>query len=343
MKTQNLKNTSRSGKISKAAAIIMSMALALTGCASSQAADQASTENEKITIGITQIVDHPSLNAARDGFVKRLSELGIDAEIVNQDAQGDIANAQMIAEKFVSDKVDMILSIATPTSQAAQNASQGSEIPVIFTAVSDPEFSGLVENPKAPEANITGVTDEVTAENLKEMFEMLKQLKPDIKTVGIVFNTGESNSQVQIENVEKAASEFGIQVETVGIAAITDINQALESVSKKAEAMVLINDNMVASSMELVAKLAKEKALITISGDSSHVDSGALMSVGISYFDLGRQAADMANKILTQKTPINQIPVESSNSFTKKVNKTTLKALGLNEKDAAFTDAEFTE
>ncbi|MGB5822741.1 MAG: ABC transporter substrate-binding protein [Proteocatella sp.] len=342
MKTLNVKNISKMGKISRVTAIITSMALALTGC-SSQATDQTPPENEKITIGITQIVDHPALNAARDGFIERLSELGIDADINMQDAQGDIANAQMIAEKFVSDEADLILSIATPTSQAAQNATKGSDIPVIFTAVTDPKFSGLVENPQAPEANITGVTDEVSAQNLKAMFEMLKQLKPGIQTVGIVFNTGESNSQVQIENVEKIAAEFGIKVEKVGIAAITDINQALESVAKKSEAMVLINDNMVASSMELVAKIAKEKGLITISGDSSHVDSGALMSVGISYFDLGRQAADMAGRILKEKTPINQIPVESSTTFSKKVNKTTLKALGMDETNEAFKDAEFAE
>lgn len=342
MKTLKARNITKMGKLTKLTAIITSMAIILTGC-SSQEAVQAPAENEKFTIGITQIVDHPALNAARDGFIERLSELGIDADITAQDAQGDIANAQMIAEKFASDKVDLILSIATPTSQAAQNATKGSDIPVIFTAVSDPKFSGLVENVEAPEANITGVTDAVSEQNRKAMFEILKQLKPGIKTVGLVFNTGESNSQVQIEAVEKAAAEAGITVEKVGIAAITDINQALESVAKKSEAMILINDNMVASSMELVAKIAKEKGLITISGDSSHVDSGALISIGISYFDLGRQAADMAAKVLNEKTPINQMPVESSTNFIKKVNKTTMTALGFDENNEAFQDAEFTE
>ncbi|MGL5255841.1 MAG: ABC transporter substrate-binding protein, partial [Proteocatella sp.] len=312
-------------KLSKAIAILTTLALTLTGCSSnaSETASENTTEGAKFKIGITQIVDHPALNAARDGFTERLKELGIEADISMQDAQGDIANSQMIAEKFVSDKSDLILSIATPTSQAAQNATKDSKTPVIFTAVSDPVFSGLVENREAPEANITGVTDEISEENMTQMFEMLKALKPEINTVGIVFNTGESNSQVQIEKIEKVAASHNIKIEKVGIAAISDINQALESVSKKSQALMLINDNMVASSMELVANLAKEKGLITISGDSSHVDSGALVSVGISYKELGRQAADMAAKILKDKTPINEIPVESSNVFIKKVNKTT--------------------
>ncbi len=333
-------------KLSKAIAIFTIGALMLTGCssnASENSSNESSAETTKLKIGITQIVDHPALNAARDGFIERLKELGVDADITAQDAQGDIANAQMIAEKFVSDKSDLILSIATPTSQAAQNATKDSKTPVIFTAVSDPVFSGLVANKETPEANVTGVTDEVSPENLKQIFEMLKMLKPDINTVGIVFNTGESNSQVQIEKIEKIALEQNIKIEKVGIAAISDINQALESVSKKSQALMLINDNMVASSMELVSSLAKEKGLITVSGDSSHVDSGALVSVGISYKELGRQSADMAVKILKDKTPINEIPVESSNVFIKKVNKTTLKALGLDENHKAFEGAEIVE
>lgn len=330
-------------KLSKAIAIFTAGVLTLTGCGSSKSEEAASTENAKLKIGITQIVDHPALNDARDGFIERLKELGIDADITAQDAQGDVANAQMIAEKFVSDKSDLILSIATPTSQAAQNATKESKTPVIFTAVSDPVFSGLVSNKETPEANVTGVTDEVSPENLKQIFEMLKMLNPEIDTVGIVFNTGESNSQIQIEKIEKIALEQNIKIEKVGIAAISDINQALESVSRKSQALMLINDNMVASSMELVSKIAKEKGLITVSGDSSHVDSGALMSVGISYKELGRQAADMAVRILNEKTPINEIPVESSNVFIKKVNKTTLKALGLDENHKAFEGAEIVE
>ena len=341
-KSQSTKALKR-GRLAKAAAAILSMTLLLAGCSQAQDTQTSESQDEKLKIGITQIIDHPALNASRDGFVQRLEELGIDAEISMQDAQGDIANAQMIAEKFVSDDSDLILSIATPTSQAAQTATKGKDIPVIFTAVSDPVFSGLLQNADAPEANITGVTDAVSIENRRAMFEILKELNPDIKSVGIVFNTGESNSQVQIEDIEKVAAEFGITVEKTGIAAITEINQALESVAKKSDALMLINDNMIASSMELIASTAKEKGIITISGDSSHVDSGALISVGISYFDLGVQAADMAKQILVDGTEISQIPVKSSSNFIKKVNTETMAALGLDKDNKAFGDAQFTE
>ncbi|WP_051188471.1 ABC transporter substrate-binding protein [Proteocatella sphenisci] len=330
-------------KSMKALAVIISMTLVLAGCSQGESKGEPAPEAKKLKIGITQIIDHPALNASRDGFVQRLEELGIEADISMQDAQGDIANAQMIAEKFASDDVDLILSIATPTSQAAQNATKEAAIPVIFTAVSDPVFSGLLNNPEAPEANLTGVTDEISLENRRAMFEILKELNPEMKSVGVVFNTGESNSQVQIEDIEKVAAEFDIKVEKVGIAGITDINQALESLAKKSDAMMLINDNMIASSMELIAKTAKEKGIITISGDSSHVDSGALISVGISYFDLGVQAADMAKLILVEGTEISKIPVQSSKDFIKKVNTDTLNALGLDKNTKAFKDAEFTE
>lgn len=316
----------------------------LTGCslntsAESQESDDTSA-SEKYKIGITQIVDHPALNESRDGFIERLNELGIDAEISLQDAQGDIANAQMIAEKLVSDKSDLILSIATPTSQAVQNATKNSDIPVIFTAVSDPVFSGLVINKENPEANITGVTDEVSQDNLKEIIESLKSLNPDIKSIGIVYSTSESNSQVQVQNVRQVASDMDIEIEAIGIASINDIHQALESVSRKSQALILINDNMIASSMELVSKVALEKGLITISAVSSFVEDGSLMSVGISYKELGRQSADMAYKVLKENIQIAEIPVESSNTFIKKVNLSTLKALGLDENHKAFEGAE---
>ena len=315
----------------------------LTGCSlntSAESQESDTSANEKYKIGITQIVDHPALNESRDGFIERLNELGIDAEISLQDAQGDIANAQMIAEKLVSDKSDLILSIATPTSQAVQNATKNSDIPVIFTAVSDPVFSGLVINKENPEANITGVTDEVSQDNLKEIIEALKSLNPDIKSIGIVYSTSESNSQVQVQNVRQVASDMDIEIEAVGIASINDIHQALESVSRKSQALILINDNMIASSMELVSKVAMEKGLITISAVSSFVEDGSLMSVGISYKELGRQSADMAYKVLKEKIQIAEIPVESSNTFIKKVNLSTLKALGLDENHKAFEGAE---
>ncbi|MBP2027294.1 putative ABC transport system substrate-binding protein [Acetoanaerobium pronyense] len=315
----------------------------LTGCSLNTSAESQESDtyaNEKYKIGITQIVDHPALNESRDGFIERLNELGIDAEISLQDAQGDIANAQMIAEKLVSDKSDLILSIATPTSQAVQNATKNSDIPVIFTAVSDPVFSGLVINKENPEANITGVTDEVSHDNLKEIIEALKSLNPDIKSIGIIYSTSESNSQVQVQNVRQVASDMNIEIEAVGIASINDIHQALESVSRKSQALILINDNMIASSMELVSKVAMEKGLITISAVSSFVEDGSLMSVGISYKELGRQSADMAYKVLKDKTQIAEIPVESSNTFIKKVNLSTLKALGLDENHKAFEGAE---
>lgn len=305
----------------------------LAGCSSTNGdSEQTGTEQgadqQSFKIGISQLVNHKALNDAKDGFEERLAELGLDVTIDFDIADADVPTSQLIAEKFVSDKVDLIYAIATPAAQTAQNATKDSGTPVIFSAVTDPEKAGLV-GADIVDNNITGVTDVATEENTIELLNTIKELRNDKNAVGIIYNTAETNAVSQVETIERLGEELGIAVVPVPIAGLTDIDSALEIVSTKADALYLITDNMVASSVDMVAAKAKEKNLITVSTDSAHVESGALFSIGLSYKQLGRQAADMAKSILVDGVAPSEIPVEGSQKLFRFINKSAAEALGI--------------
>lgn len=338
-------------KIKKLIVLAICVPMIITGCsqASTQAEKPAETPaatqtpatteaKEEFTIGISQLVEHPALDASKKGFLDELKSLGINAVIDEKNAQGDVANAQIIAEKFVKDDVDLIFTIATMTSQAAKKAIEGTDIPLVFTAVSDPVFSQLVTDRNVTDKNVTGVDD---AAPIKENLELFKELKADIKAIGIIYNTGESNSEVQVTKAKEIAKELGLTIETVGITTVNDIPQAVSTLAKKTEGLYIVTDNVVASAISLVAKLAEENKLITVSADGTHVDEGIMMSKGISFYEIGRQSAVMAKKILVDKIDIKDIPVESSPNFEKRVNTRVMEVLGFAKDNKAFEGAEF--
>ncbi|MDO5097047.1 MAG: ABC transporter substrate-binding protein [Peptostreptococcaceae bacterium] len=325
--------------------IFLLVMILLSGCAQGQSQGQAekepSAEKTSFKIGITQIVDHKALNEARDGFKEKMAELGIETEFVEENAQGDVSNALIIANSFVSDKADLILSIATATTQAAQKATAESQIPVVFTTVSDPVSAGIVSSLENGSGNITGVTDAVTEDNLVQLMSIFKEIKPDAKALGVIFNTGEANSAAQVKMLKAASEKMGFALKEVGISEISNIDQAIETVASESDALMLINDNMIASSVGLISEKAKQKNLITLSSDSAHVEEGALLSVGISYRQLGVQAAEQAKKILVDKVKPSDIAIENSEQLFKFVNKSTAEALGIDIKMKELSDATF--
>lgn len=332
--------------IKKSIAMALIVPVILTGC-NTQAADTSKNESSNATeeadrtykIGISQLLEHPSLDQAREGFVDGLKELGVNAEIDFVNAQGDTANTQIIAEKFVKDKVDMIYSIATLSTQSAKQATKETNIPVVFSSVTDPVYSQIVESADKIE-NVTGVTDKVEA---LEILKSAKDLKEDAKVIGIIYNTGESNSEVQVEEVKAAAGELGMTVETVGITTVNDIPQAVNTLAKKIDMMYIISDNVVASAIDLVANLCLENSIITLSTIESQAADGILMGNGLNYYDLGKQAAEMAKKILADGADIKDVTVEQPSGLKKIVNVKTMEALGLTKDNKAFEGAEFLE
>lgn len=303
----------------------------LSGCNASE-----NTSNEKVfKIGISQLAEHPALDDARLGFEEGLKELGVNVEIDHKNAQGDIPNTVGISQKFVKDKVDLIYAIATPAAQSAKQATE--DIPILFSAVTDPVAAELVASMDSPGGNITGTSDESPMDRQLQLF---KDLDKNIEKVGIIFNTSEENSHIQVEKAKEIGSEIGIEIIDVGISTISDIPQAVDSIIKKVDGIYTITDNMVASAINIVSEKAIENKLITIGSEDSHIKGGILLTDGLSYYELGKQTAEMAKKILIDGKSPSDVASEKSTNTKKAFNRNTLEKLGLDINHQAFKDAE---
>ncbi len=292
--------------------------------------------NEKVfKIGISQLAEHPALDDARLGFEEGLKELGVVAEITYQNAQGDIPNTVSISQKFVKDKLDLIYAIATPAAQSAKQATK--DIPILFSAVTDPVAAELVASMGNPGGNITGTSDEAPMDRQLQLF---KDLDPNIKKVGIIFNTSEENSHIQVDRAKEIGNNIGIEIMDVGISTISEIPQAVDSIIKKVDGIYTITDNMVASAINIVSEKAIENQIITVGAEDSHVKGGILIADGLSYYELGKQTAQMAKEILVDGKSPSDVPSAVSTNTKKTFNKNTLERLGLDINHEAFQNAE---
>lgn len=324
----------KKNKFSKLTVLILAIALLLTACSTDNTQENTTQSKRKFIVGINQLAEHPALDDARRGFEDGLRELDIDVEIIYQNAQGDIPTATTISQKFVKDKVDLIYTIATSTAQSAKQATD--EIPILFSAVTDPVEAELVESMERPGGNITGTSD---ASPMDKQLQLFKDLDENIDKVGIIFNTSEPNSQVQVEMAKELAPSLGLEIVAMGISNINDIPQTVDSLAKKVDGIYTITDNMVASAINVVSEKAIDNGLITIGAEESHISGGILMTDGISYYELGKQTAQMAKEILVNgKSPAN-IPSETAKNTKKVFNEDTLKALNLDENDEIFKEA----
>lgn len=323
----------KNNKMVKLMVIVTAGMMALAGCTGNSSLNSI-TDSDDFTIGISQLADHPALDDAKKGFEDGLKELGVNAKITYQNAQGEIPNTGTIAQKFIKDKVDLIYAIATPAAQAAKQAT--SEIPIIFSAVTDPVIAELVDSMESPGGNVTGTSDESPIDRQLQLF---KDLDENIKKVGIIYNTGENNSPIQIETAKEIGHTLGIEIIDIGISAINDIPQAVDSLIKKVDAIYTITDNMVASAISIVANKAIENNMITVGAEDSHINGGILITDGLSYYELGKQSARMAKEILIDKKSPKEIPCEKSKNTTKVFNEETLNALGINKDNSAFKNA----
>ncbi|RRD96479.1 ABC transporter substrate-binding protein [Clostridiales bacterium COT073_COT-073] len=295
---------------------------------------QTKTNNDTKTeqvyqIGILQIAEHSALDENREGFIKALENAGLNVKIDYKNAQGDVTNALAMAKKFVDDQVDLIFAIATPAAQATKQATKDSNIPVLFSAVTDPVGAQLVESWESPAANITGTSDQTPTRLQLEIFQQLNQ---DIKTVGIIYNTGETNSESQLRAAEKEAAEIGLTILPVGITTINDIPKAMEVMLAKTDAMYALTDNLVAASLDLISHLALERKYIIVQSyiDETDAAEGILISNGFSYYDLGGQTGEMAVRILKGEKKAAEIPVLGAAEQTENmVRQKALEAIGI--------------
>ena len=324
----------KKGKVGSLLAVVLAGAMAITGCSTGGSTAAPENKEAQLTIGILQLAEHPALDDARRGFEDGLKELGVDAKVDYQNAQGDIPNTVAISQKFVKDKVDLIYAIATPAAQSAKQATN--EIPILFSAVTDPVKSEIVADWENVGGNITGTSDMA---DVAAQLKMFKEIDPSIETIGIIYNTSEANSEIQIADVKKYAPAEGLTVETIGISNVNEMPQALDSLLGKVDAVYGLSDNMIVSSIELVNKKLIEKNMISVGTEESQVGGGILVTNGLSYYELGKQTAKMAKEILIDGKDVSTIPVGMAEKTITTVNEKTLEALGLDPNLPLFKDA----
>lgn len=280
-----------------------------------------------IRIGILQLVEHPALDAAREGFIEALKEAGYEdgknIKIDLQNAQGEKANTSTIASKFVNDKVDMILAIATPAAEAAANATK--DIPILITAVTDPVMAGLAQSLDKPGGNVTGTTD---MNPVEEQLQLVKDFVPNAKNVGILYNSGEVNSQVQVDIAKKAAQKLGLNIVEATVTNSSEVTQATQSLMGRVDAIYVPTDNTIVSAIGAVVKVANDNKIPVIGSERGQVDGGALATKGIDYKELGKQTGQIAVRIIKGEKP-GDIPIESAKNVTLIINEKAAKAIGL--------------
>ncbi|GAB6100610.1 ABC transporter substrate-binding protein [Halanaerocella petrolearia] len=315
--------------------VLLLLLVLVVGCSSQQATEM----NNKIKVGITQIVKHPSLDAVKKGFVDELNKQGYkegeDIVYDLQNAQGDMSTAQTIATNFAQDDLDMILAIATPTAQAVANAIN--DTPILISAVTDPKKAGLVDSYEQPGGNLTGTSDLTPVGKQLALFNKLNQ---DIKRVGIIYNSGESNSVFLADLAKKKAKELGLDLVEATITSSSEVYQAAQSLTGRVDAIYVPTDNTVVSAIQSVIKVANENNLPLITGESNSVEAGALATLGVDYYQLGRQTGKMAIKVLEEGKSPAKMAIQYAQETKLVVNRKAAKEMNLELPEELTKQAE---
>lgn len=278
--------------------------LVLVGCAS------PNSERSVYKIGVLQLADHPSLDAAYDGFIAELNNpVGEEAyELVYHNALGEAANVTVMAQQLVDEKVDLIYAIATNAAQAVYAVTQGTDIPLVFNAITDPIDAGLVESMEKPGFHATGVSDVAP---IDIQVALIKEILPEAKNIGILYNTGEANSPVQIEIAEREAEKFELTIIKQGVSNTSEIETATSQLLSQVDVIYNITDNMIVNATAQVVSLANDANVPVFAAEAGQMDQGILASDSIDYTNLGHLAGEIARLILVEgKTP-SDIPVKT--------------------------------
>lgn len=271
---------------------------------------QTSTDGN-YTVGIGQFAVHGSLDNCREGFLLGLAEEGLiegeNLTVLYENAQTDGGNASQIINNFISNKTDLICGIATPMAQSAYSAAGKQNIPVIFTAVTDPVAAELANADGSPVGEITGTSDKLPVE---KQLEMIRQILPEAKSIGILYSTSEINSISAIEEYKAAAPEYGFEIIESGISSTADIPLAADNLLTKVDCITNLTDNTVVSSLPLILDKASKQQIPVFGSEVEQVKIGCLGAVGLDYIELGKQTGKMAAKILKGESKAIEMPYE---------------------------------
>lgn len=278
-------------------------------------------------VSVTAIVEHPALDAVRDGVRDGLGEAGYkvgeNLDFTYETAQGNAATAAQIAREFAGSGPDVIVPISTPSAQAVAAATR--DIPVVFSAVTDPVAAGLVKTNEEPGGNVTGVSD---LSPIADHVALIKEVVPSAKSVGFIYNPGEANSVVLLDLFKKVAGEEGLSVVEAPANKSAEVQAAARSLVGKADAIYVPTDNTIVSALEALVGVAEESDLPLFSGDTDSVARGTLASVGFNYYNVGKQTAEIVVRILKGEEP-GTIPVTFASGTDLVVNKKAAEAMGV--------------
>ncbi|MFO1036026.1 MAG: ABC transporter substrate-binding protein [Geminicoccaceae bacterium] len=290
------------------------------------------------TVAVTAIVEHPALDAARDGIKDELKaegfEDGKNLVFVYESAQGNPATATQIARKFVGDAPDVIVPISTPSAQAVVSATK--DIPVVFTAVTDPVGAKLVANAEKPGGNVTGMSD---LSPIGLHLDLVKEISPKAVKIGVIYNPGEANSVTLLDILKKEAPARGMEIVEAAAPKSADVLSAAQSLVGKVDAIYVPTDNTVVTAFEAIAKIGDENDLPIYAGDTDSVPRGAIAALGFNYYDVGRQTGKIVARVLKGEKP-GDIPVEGVQITELSVNPAAAAAMGVTIPDAVVARAK---
>ncbi|MCI7323384.1 MAG: ABC transporter substrate-binding protein [Lachnospiraceae bacterium] len=333
------------------------MAGLLAGCgagtsgnetAGTQAGGTQAASGESYKIGISQFAEHGSLDNCREGFLEGLKQAGIEEgknlTVDYQNAQTDTGTASTIADSFVSAKDDMICAIATPCAASAYNSCMNTDIPVIYTAVSDPVAAGLANADGTNEGNVTGSSDVLPVE---EQLKMIRALMPEAKKIGILYTTSEANSCSTIKEYQELAPKYDFEIVDSGINTPADIELAATDLVSKVDCLCNLTDNTVVNALQTVLDKANTAGIPVFGSEIEQVKAGCVASMGIDYYQLGIETGELAAKILKGEATATETPFISASKAELYVNNAAAEKIGMKldenyVKDAAQTFDEIT-
>ena len=282
---------------------------------------------DEVTVAVTAIVEHPALDAARDGVKEALAEAGYkegeNLKFVYESAQGNPGTAAQIARQFIGESPNVIVPISTPSAQAVVAATR--DIPVVFTAVSDPLGAQLVTDLDKPGGNVTGLSD---MSPVADHVALIKEITPNAKTVGFVYNTAEANSISTLNALKAEAEKAGLTVVESVATKSAEVQGATRALVGRADVIYIPTDNTIVSAFEAAVGVAEEAKIPLYAGDTDSVNRGAIAALGFNYFDVGKQTGALVVRVLKGEAP-GDIPVRVAAGTDLVINKSAAAKMGV--------------
>ncbi len=325
--------------------LILSLAIVLGGCAQPQPAssdpvpaqEQEEVDEQLFQIGILQFSEHPVLDDARAGTIDALADQGFvegkNVSFTYKNAQEEPTTAAIISQGFAADNLDLIIAITIQAVQAAANATQ--DIPIVFNSTTNPQANGVIESWERPHTNVTGVSD---LHPVRETLKLILEIQPESKVVGVIYNTGEVNSVLQVDIARKLASELGLEIVESTVTHTGEVETAAEALIGKVDAIFLPSDNTALIECRSIFRVMEENSLLVV-GSAEFAELGAVAAIGFDYYDLGYQSGIMAAQILRGANPA-EMPIQFPTRVFYAINETAAANMGIELPQSLLNRAE---